>query len=139
MTPVFLDSGYLIALEVADDQHHEEAMRHWSAFVQPKVSLVTTSSVLDEVVTGFMKRGKHAKAVEVAERMLSSPMVEVVYVDDELFGAALDYLKRRPDKKYSFTDCVSFVTMQRLEIRAALAFDHHFEQAGFRRLPLEPG
>ena len=25
----FLDTGYLIALEAADDQHHESALKHW--------------------------------------------------------------------------------------------------------------
>ena len=29
MSLVFLDTGYLIALEASDDQNHEEASRHW--------------------------------------------------------------------------------------------------------------
>jgi predicted nucleic acid-binding protein len=29
MTSCFLDTGYLIALEASDDQHHEAALRHW--------------------------------------------------------------------------------------------------------------
>jgi predicted nucleic acid-binding protein len=29
MPPIFLDTGYIIALETADDQHHEAALAHW--------------------------------------------------------------------------------------------------------------
>lgn len=28
---MFLDTGYVIALEAADDQHHDVAVRHWRA------------------------------------------------------------------------------------------------------------
>jgi predicted nucleic acid-binding protein len=36
---------------------------------------------------------------------------------------------------YSLADCASFVTMEEMKIEAALAFDQHFIQAGFKKLP----
>lgn len=135
MTTVFVDTGYLIALESAADQHHAAAVRHWRDFSRTRLSLVTTSFVLDEVVTFFTSRGHHAKAVEIGNRFLTSPSVRLVHVDEELFRAALHYLERRPDKRFSLTDCVSFVVMDRSGVREALAFDAHLEQAGFVRLP----
>jgi len=135
LTPVFLDTGYLIALEAADDQHHTAALRHWRAYIQSRPQLVTTSFVLDEVATFFNSRGRHAKAVEVGERLLASPSVRLVHVDEDLFGAAWTYFRRRDDKRFSLTDCVSFVLMERLGMESALAFDAHFLQAGFRTLP----
>ena len=139
MTSVFLDTGYLIALETADDQHHAAAVRHWGEFLRSHPALLTTSFVLDEAVTFFSSRGRHAKAVEIGTRLLTSPSVRLVHVDEELFRAAFEYLRRRPDKRFSLTDCVSFVLMDRLGIRQALAFDAHFEQAGFTRLPTPVG
>ena len=135
MTPVFLDTGYLIALEAADDQHHAAAVGHWRTYFQSRPQLVTTSFVLDEVATFFSSRGRHAKAVEIGERLLGSPSVQLVHVDEDLFGAAWTYFRRRDDKRFSLTDCVSFVLMDRLGLDRALAFDAHFVQAGFRTLP----
>lgn len=135
MTPLFLDTGYLIALEAADDQHHIAALRHWRALVSERPQLVSTSFVLDEVATFFNRRGRHAKAVEVGERLLASPSVQFVHVDEELFQAAWSYFERRADKRFSLTDCVSFVLMEQLGIKTALAFDAHFVQAGFQTLP----
>lgn len=34
------------------------------------------------------------------------------------------------DKGWSFTDCVSYLVIQRRDMRTALAFDEHFRQFG---------
>ena len=51
MTSVFLDTGYVIALEAADDQYHDAAVQHWRGLTTQLPPLVTTSYVFDEVVT----------------------------------------------------------------------------------------
>jgi uncharacterized protein len=37
----------------------------------------------------------------------------------------------RSDKRWSLTDCISFVVMQERGLTEALTADRHFEQAGF--------
>ncbi len=108
MTMVFLDTGYLIALESASDQHHSAATEHWREFFLSRPRLLTTSFVLDEVITFFVSRGRHSKAVDIGNWLLSSPSVRLVHVDEELFRTAFEYLKRRSDKLFSLTDCASF-------------------------------
>jgi hypothetical protein len=39
------------------------------------------------------------------------------------------------DKSFSLADCVSFVVMRQRGVERALAFDRHFIQAGFQKLP----
>ena len=41
----------------------------------------------------------------------------------------------RSDKDYSYTDCVSFVMMQRLGVTTAAALDEDFSREGFEALP----
>ena len=135
MSRAFLDTGYLIALEASDDQHHAAARSHWRSFLAQKPKLVTTTYVFDEVVTFFNSRGHHAKAVDLGQRLLRSPSVLLVHVDDVLFDTGWRYFQRHSDKRYSLTDCISFVVMEREGLQHVLAFDRHFEQAGFTRLP----
>lgn len=135
MNLAFLDSGYLIGVEAIDDQHHPVAIQHWRQFLRKPSPLVTTSFVLSEVVTFFTSRGRHAKAVDIGNRLMASSSIQLVHVDDELLRAGFEYLRRRPDKRFSLTDCISFVVMNRLGIYQALTFDAHFEQAGFQRIP----
>ena len=132
---LFLDSVYLIALEVENDQHHNEASKHWTTLFEVPLTLVTTSYVLDEIVTFLNSRRQHAKAIRVGDNLLTASNVELIHVDENLFRAGWSYFKQYADKTFSLTDCISFVLMKRLEITQALTFDKHFTQAGFAKLP----
>jgi predicted nucleic acid-binding protein len=135
MKSVFLDTGYIIALEAKDDQHHQVALKHWQSLLKSLPRLVMTSYVFDEIVSFFNSRNQHAKAVEVGRRLISSPTIDFIHVDEYLFFEGWHYFEQHADKLYSLTDCISFVVMERLKIRKALAFDRHFVQAGFEKLP----
>ena len=135
MNTVFVDTGYVLALELSNDQNHRAASKHWRGLRKRLPPLVTTSYVFDEVVTYFNGRGYHAKAVEVGNRLLTSPSVQFVQVDEELFREGWHYFQQHQDKDYSLTDCISFVVMKRLKIVIAFAFDQHFVQAGFQKVP----
>lgn len=39
------------------------------------------------------------------------------------------------DKRWSFTDCSSFVTMREVGLNRAFTLDHNFAEAGFEVLP----
>ena|SRR5436309_12224310 len=135
MESVFLDAGYLLALELARDQNHLAASAHWQRLVQSLPPLVTTSYVFDEVVTFLNSRGLHAKAVEMGNNLLSTPSVRLVHINEPLFLQGWAYFQQHQDKSYSLTDCISFVVMNQLQIRKAFTFDQHFNQAGFQVEP----
>ena len=135
MKAVFVDTGYLLALELTNDQHHQAATRHWQGVVTALPRLVTTSYVFDEVVTFFNSRGQHTKAIQVGNNLLLSPSVHLIHVDTALFYEGWAYFQRHQDKDYSRTDCISFLVMQKLGIGTAFAFDQHFVQAGFTKEP----
>ena len=135
MNTVFLDTGYVLALELANDRNHRAASKHWRSLRKRLPRLVTTSYVFDEIVTYFNSREYHAKAVEVGNRLLTSPSIQFIQVDGELFREGWQYFQQHQDKDYSLTDCLSFVVMKKLKIETALAFDQHFVQAGFKKVP----
>jgi predicted nucleic acid-binding protein len=134
MSSVFLDSSFLIALHSSRDQYNLLAVATWRA-QQPKPHFITTTFVLDEVVSYLNRHDGHDRAVEVGVQMLRSPSISLLPVDERLLGKAWDYFVRHADKKYSLTDCISFVVMEERGVPQALTFDRRFEQAGFRCVP----
>lgn len=135
MPTYFLDTGFLIALEFLDDQHHKVAQAFWQNFLFNYSTLISTSYALDEVVTFFNAHGQHAKAVQIGRLLLTSTLIDLVHVDQTLFQEGWRLLERHRDKRYSLTDCISFALMKRRKIKIALAFDKHFTQAGFQIAP----
>lgn len=135
MKTLFLDAGYVIALEASDDQNHKAVSQHWRKLIKSLPPLVTTSYVFDEIVTFFNSRGRHEKAVEVGSNLIQADSIELIHVDEALFYEGWEYFQKHKDKTYSLTDCISFVVMKQRGIKAALTFDRHFAQAGFDKLP----
>jgi predicted nucleic acid-binding protein len=135
MKTLFLDAGYVIALEASDDQNHKAASQHWRKLLKSSPQLMTTSYVFDELVTFFNSRGRHEKAVEVGINLIQTNSIELIHVDEAMFYEGWEYFQKHGDKKYSLTDCVSFVVMKQRGIKSALTFDRHFAQAGFEKLP----
>lgn len=62
--------------------------------------------------------------------MLESPLVEMVHISEEDFYEGWRMFLKYQDKGFSFTDCLSFMVMEKMDIRDVLAFDEHFEQRG---------
>jgi predicted nucleic acid-binding protein len=70
-------------------------------------------------------------ATNLTAQISTSARFRVVHGSDELFVRGFDLFRRRPDKEWSLTDCISFVVMGDEGLADALTADRHFEQAGF--------
>lgn len=132
MKRTFVDTSGWLALR--DDKHpaHHRVLAWFEGF---RGRLVTTSDVLDETVTWAKKRWGHAKAVELGQHIMHPEEVHFVFVEEVLFEAGWELFQNRKDKGYSLTDCTSFITMERLEIKQAVTLDRHFSQQGYQVAP----
>ncbi len=125
------DTGFFLALLDARDDLHARALA-WARHIQDQ--LLVTEYVLWETVNFASAPANRAKVHALVGHIHSTRGYEIVSATGELFEAGLQFHESRPDKEWSLTDCISFVVMQNRQIRRALAFDHHFEQAGFEAL-----
>ncbi len=77
-------------------------------------------------------------AAQAYGRLRLDPQIDVVPFSEELSASAFRLFADRSDKDWSLTDCLSFVVIGTRNIHTALTADHHFEQAGFRPILLDP-
>ncbi len=89
--------------------------------------------ILTEFLNYFAPFGAaiRAGASRVVEHLERNSLVEIVPQTAKQFQEARLHYSKREDQAWSLTDCASFVLMRQRGIREALAYDHHFEQAGF--------
>jgi predicted nucleic acid-binding protein len=131
MNIIFADSFYWIALLSPKDTWHSRVIK-WSQS-NSKQSLIITDGIIDEIFAHFSKQGDimRGKVIELYQNILDDPSIQLISYNQELRQASIELYKKRPDKGYSLTDCISMVVMRNLNISEVLTNDKHFSQEGF--------
>ena len=98
--------------------------------------IVATEMVLTGLLNYASREGQHLRrmAGDTAAELAARRNVEVIPQTSDQFHQALERYGSRLDQSWSIVDCASFIVMETRQIHEALAFDHHFEQAGFTAL-----
>lgn len=132
---VFVDTSAFIALEDREDVHHREAFDYRDEVKANRIRLVTTNFIMDEALTWLRMGLSLGNAIAFRERVVSSAVISVERVTSGIEEEAWDIFCRYQDKSFSYTDCTSFAAMAHLGLDTAFAFDRHFEQFGYTRVP----
>jgi uncharacterized protein len=128
---ILVDTGFFLALSQPRDALHPRAVAWANVVTEP---LLVTEYVLWETVNALSQPPDRDKAHVLLQHVRSAGGYEVVPASAELFEAGLRLHAERRDKDWSLTDCLSFHVMKERGLFRALAYDHHFEQAGFEAL-----
>jgi predicted nucleic acid-binding protein len=136
MNELFADSGYWIALYNHNDRLHGVALLLSKKYFETRAPIITSEMVFVEVLNHFSKFGERVRrdVVSFISRLSFDPLITVIAQTSEQFRQAAAFYAQMDDKSWSLTDCASFLIMHEHDIREALTYDKHFEQAGFKAL-----
>ena len=131
MPRVFADAAHYVAVLLPSDGLHAEALRVANDLGDAEI--VTTDAIFVELLAFVAELGPHVpeRAVAMVDRILNDGRITVIRQTPDLFDRAFDLYRRRLDKGYSLTDCMSMVVCTDLDISDVLSHDHHFAQEGF--------
>ncbi|MBX3180647.1 MAG: type II toxin-antitoxin system VapC family toxin [Candidatus Hydrogenedentes bacterium] len=129
MNPVFVDTSFYQAILNPRDHWHALALERSRQYKGPTI---TSEYVLCELGALMSAPPLRRLFAEFVQALHSSEHVEIVPASSREFSAGFALFSSRLDKHWSLTDCISFAIMEERKIHAALTFDRHFEQAGFR-------
>ena len=134
MNAVFADASYWIALFNPRDRLHATAIAVSQA-VQDR-PIVTSQMVLTEFLNHYAALGQsfRQRAVQVVRNLEGNADVEIMLQTAVQCEATLTLYAQRQDKEWGVTDRASFLIMPERGITEALAYDEHFQQAGFMPL-----
>jgi len=131
---IFLDTSGIFSWINGRDPHHELML---SFPRQRGVRLIVTDYIIDEACALFIARKISHRRDDLLGLVRHSKIVEMEWIGKETFWQAWDWLQKFRDQPFSFTDCTSFVVMDRLGLTEAATNDSHFKTAGY--LPLLAG
>lgn len=128
---LFADTYYYLALTIPRSDTHAQAVAFARQFTG---HIVTTAWVMTEIANARGNTRYRSYFPLLVEGLNIDQQVTMVPPSETLYAAGIELYRKRPDKGWSLTDCISFIVMEREGITEALTGDHHFEQAGFEVL-----
>jgi uncharacterized protein len=124
---IFVDTSAWFAYYAPGDVNHSAARE---VFRRARDRFVTIDYVVDELLTLLKTRENPNRAAAAGKTLFEEKTARIEWVEEADVWSAWQTFNRYRDKQWSFTDCVSYVVMQRLRIKKAFAFDIHFRQFG---------
>lgn len=131
----FVDTSALFAILDADDRNHLSAKEVWTHLLTRRADLISTNYVLVETFA-LVQRRLGMDAVKTLHQDIV-PVLQIEWVNAVRHSAAMNEWLTVSHRQLSLVDWVSFLTMQRLNIKTAFAFDDDFEMQGFECIPVE--
>lgn len=130
--PLFVDTGFFVALQNEDDNFHSKAMDIAADLLHGRrEKLYCSDYILDEAITAVRARTKdYNKAIRTGNIIVNSKDIEMVKVSDDIIKKALESYKQYRDKKLSFTDWTSYHLIKKKNFLGIVSPDHEFEQVG---------
>ena len=132
--PIFVDTGYLVALLNQRDGLHGQAVSLAAAWAKKNRSFVTSDGVLIELANFFARSPMRGVALEAIQALRKAPGWSVEPITTTLLARSEKRYGAHLDKTWSLTDCISMELMAERGCTEAATPDKHFGQAGFRVL-----
>lgn len=132
----FVDTSFFKAIIDPKDEFHQDAKIIEQKINDEQIRLVTSNYVLDESFT-LIRLRCGLKVVDEFRKYLTtvSSILKIMRVTVSDEANAWNWFLN-DWSKLSFTDCVSFAQMHRLEMKEVIAFDDHFKRAGYKLISL---
>ena len=133
---IFIDTSAWFALLCERAAQRPEATATFAEIEKGRFGApVTTDYVLDETFTLLRQRVGLTPVARLSGLLRESPSIRRVRVSEAVFEESLQLMLSHAGKKWSFTDCTSFVTMRETHIVTAFTWDPNFREAGFDVVP----
>ncbi len=125
---IILDSSFLVAVEVKEDQNHEKAIIIRDKIIKGDFGdIIISDYIFDETVTVTLNKTKDLnKAIEVGEILMD--LTDLLKIEEEIIERSWELFKKQKETKFSFTDCTILALMQENGITNIATFDKDFKK-----------
>jgi len=124
---IFIDSSAYIGILNPLDSNHKKALELSSLFIVQEDHVITSYSVLGEVLTVGSMRYNRKASIDFVKNIFESK-TEIVSENDELTKKAFKIFQKIRDKDVGWVDCYSFTIIEHYKIEKVFSFDKDFKK-----------
>jgi len=131
----FIDTGGFIALYVAADAHHQEAIACREQTLK-FARLYTSSGVISETVAHIQRDHQVDQAclLRFTQDILDrQKWLSLLHVDDDLVARALERVRLRNNRRYGLVDATNVLLMEKHRIDIIFSFDSLYDGEAVKR------
>lgn len=132
---IFADTSFFVAYYNIHDQYHSQTAEILKSLIPLNPSFFTSDYIYDETLTFLLQTHPFYgyKRAQKYDQDINEGKITLVFISESIFSKAKEiFLRFNKDKRWSFTDCVSFALMEDFGINKVLTFDHNFREMGFK-------
>jgi predicted nucleic acid-binding protein len=136
--PIFVDTAGWAEPVLQNTPDHQSMSAYADQLLASHRPLVTTNYIIVELVVLLTSRAHSMTRPDLmrfVNALTALPWLRLTHIDEATHAEAWALLGRATDKQWSLTDAASFVIMKQMGLSEAFTSGHHFEQAGFVRVP----
>ncbi|MGB9662339.1 MAG: type II toxin-antitoxin system VapC family toxin [Moorellaceae bacterium] len=125
---LFIDTGAFIALIDERDSLHQ-ASRAFYASLSKRTNLITSIMVVAETYTWLRYHAGSDLAIrflDIIDRSEKAGVLQVILPGNDIRDKVHAVLKKYNDQNLSYTDAVSFIILETMNIQDVFGFDSHF-------------
>ncbi|MGH2505437.1 MAG: type II toxin-antitoxin system VapC family toxin, partial [Ktedonobacterales bacterium] len=126
---VFIDTSAYYTLLDKSATDHTQAQAAFKRMTSDQAELYITTIIVAEIHALVLIRLGRDLAARTLEGLYASS-VRIIRPTERDETRAREIIRQQRDKAYSYADAISFAVMERLHLRHAWTYDHHFSQYG---------
>ena len=130
---IYIDTSAFYALIDRSDRFHESAKDLWPTLLGATFDLVTSNYVVSETVNILQHRLGFEAAALWQRAMLG--VIDVHWVDQAGHNTGMELWLSLGRERCSFVDCVSYITMNKLNIDQVFCFKASYAERGYVMVP----
>jgi len=135
---LFIDTSAFIALIDERDSLHQMS-RTFYASLSKRTNLITSIMVVSETYTWLRYHAGRDLAIrflDIIDRSEKAGALQVIFPGNGTMDKVYTVLKKYHDQDLSYTDAVSFVILEAMNIQDVFGFDSHFYIIAITKRPL---
>ena len=127
---IFIDTSAIAAIMNKNDQFHKKAVSFYTKILDEEYSLVLTNFIIAETHALLLKSTHDGSLGLKWLGEVAYQAFHIIRPDESDEKEGIKLLTKYDDKIWSFTDSLSFRTMEKFSIEYYFSFDKDFKQIG---------